>query len=298
MLAKRLKFIIFLSIIILFGVIISWAGGEGSAKIELGGTKVSVFAMCSGVAFLINWLAFIPANLAQTEKYYDLTGSLTFMSVILIAVLLSHNLDARALLVAVMVMIWTLRLGSFLFMRIQRDDKDGRFDEIKIAPMRFFIAWSLQALWVTFTSACALAIITGLERQPIGWLGYCAMFIWLLGFGIEVIADRQKTAFKKNSLNKDKFISTGLWAWSRHPNYFGEILLWFGVALLAIPVLNGWQWLCLISPVFIFVLINYISGVNKLERAADEKWRDDDAYQTYKKRTSILVLLPPKLNNS
>jgi steroid 5-alpha reductase family enzyme len=109
-----------------------------------------------------------------------------------------------------------------------------------------------------------------------------------------VIADRQKSAFNAKPENKGRFISTGLWSWSRHPNYFGEIVLWIGVAIIALPILRGWQWVTLISPVFIILLLTRISGIPLLERRADQKWGNEAEYQSYKARTSVLVPLPPK----
>ncbi|NNC99866.1 MAG: DUF1295 domain-containing protein [Gammaproteobacteria bacterium] len=287
------KTLILLSSIVLsvvLATLISLAGGDGGARVG----SVSVFALCAIVAFVINWLAFIPANLAKTERYYDLTGSATYLSVIVLAVTMSDNLDSRALIVAAMVAIWAIRLGSFLFSRIARDGKDDRFDTIKTDPLRFFLTWTIQALWVVLTAACALAIITGGSREPIGAAGVLGICVWVFGFTVEVIADQQKSNFKKNPENKGKFINTGLWRWSRHPNYFGEMVLWTGIAIIALPVLTGWQWATLISPVFVYVLINYVSGVNKLEKKAEEKWGNDADYQTYRKNTPILVLWPPE----
>ena len=274
---------------------VSFAGGEGGASV--GG--VSVFVICAAVAFAINWIAFIPANISKTERYYDLTGSVTYLTVIALAVVLSSisndsgEMSLRALLVAGMVVIWALRLGTFLFSRISRDGKDDRFDEIKTNPIRFFLTWTLQGLWVVLTAACALAIITGGNQTSMGALGWLGAFIWLFGFVVEVVADRQKSAFKKDPANSGRFISSGLWSWSRHPNYFGEMLLWFGVAVMAIPVLHGWQWVCLISPVFVYALIAHVSGVNQLEAKADRKWGEDPDYLIYKRNTSELVLRPP-----
>ena len=218
---------------------------------------------------------------------------------IVLAVVLSSasvaggEMSLRALLVAGMVVIWACRLGIFLFTRIRRDGKDDRFDEIKTNPIRFFLTWTLQGLWVVLTAACALAIITGGDQAPMGVIGWLGALIWLFGFTIEVVADKQKSAFKKDPANAGRFISSGLWSWSRHPNYFGEMLLWFGVAVMAIPVLQGWQWVCLISPVFVYALIAHVSGVNQLEAKADRKWGQDPAYLVYKRNTSELVLRPP-----
>lgn len=279
-----------LLIVIVVAIGLSLAGGYQGAMI--GG--ISVFALCAIIAFAINWLAFIPANMAQTEHYYDVTGSLTYLTVIATAVILVPDLSVRAQLAAIMVAVWALRLGTFLYIRISKDGQDDRFDQIKIAPMRFFMAWTLQALWVLFTAACALAIITGGNDKPIGLIGSLGIVLWLVGFIIEVVADSQKRAFKRNPQNKGRFISEGLWAWSRHPNYFGEILLWVGMAVLAMPVLVGWQFATLISPVFVALLLTRLSGIPTLQKKAQERWGNDADYQAYVASTSLLVPRPPK----
>ncbi|MGB5345604.1 MAG: DUF1295 domain-containing protein, partial [Woeseia sp.] len=146
-----------ITIAIVLGVLMSWAGSDGGARVG----SMPVFALCGALAFAINWLAFIPAVLTQTERYYDLIGGVSYISVTIVAVLLSGELDLRATLVAAMVMTWSLRLASFLFMRISRAGKDSRFDDIKNRPPRFLLAWTLQGLWVLLTAAAALAVITG-----------------------------------------------------------------------------------------------------------------------------------------
>ena len=268
----------------------SWAGSDGGDRVG----ALSVFALCGLLAFAINWLAFIPAALTQTEHYYDLVGGITYISVTTVAVLLSSELDVRATLVAAMVMIWSLRLAVFLFLRISRAGKDSRFDDIKNRPLRFLMAWTLQGLWVLLTAAAALAVITGGVREPLGVVGIAGIAVWLIGILIEIVADRQKSKFKEDPNNKGKFISVGLWAWSRHPNYFGEIVLWVGMAIVAVPVLQGWQWATLISPVFVAFLLTKVSGIPLLEEKADARWGGQNEYEEYKRRTPVLVPRPPQ----
>ena len=271
------------------GAAISWAGSDGGDKIN----TVPVFALCGFLAFAINGLAFIPSAIAQTEHYYDLVGGITYVTVTIVAILLSSELDLRSAIVAGMVLAWSLRLATFLFLRISKAGKDSRFDTIKTRPVSFLMAWTIQGLWVLLTAAAALAVITGGNREPLGIIGYLGIAIWLAGFLIEVVADRQKSRFRADPANKGKFISTGLWAWSRHPNYFGEIVLWTGMAIIAIPVLEGWQWATLISPVFVLFLLTKVSGVPMLEQAADKRWGGQDDYEAYKQNTPVLVMKPP-----
>lgn len=278
-----------IAVAIVIGAAISWAGSDGGDR--FGG--IAVFALCGALAFAINWLAFVPAALAQTERYYDLTGGITYITVTVVAVLLSSELDLRSGLVAAMVMAWSLRLATFLFMRISRDGKDSRFDEIKKQPLRFCMAWTVQGLWVLLTAAAALAVITGGVREPLGAVGIAGIAVWAIGMLIEIVADRQKSRFKRDPDNEGKFICSGLWAWSRHPNYFGEIMLWTGMAIVAVPVLQGWQWATLISPVFVALLLTRVSGVPLLEAKADKKWGGQDDYEEYKRNTPVLIMKPP-----
>jgi steroid 5-alpha reductase family enzyme len=280
--------LVVLPVVILVALGIGWAGSQGGAS--AGG--IPIFALVVGLAFLIQWLAFIAAYLLRTEKFYDLTGSLTYISVTLLAVLLSPTVDVRSILLLVLVVIWAGRLGTFLFRRIQKAGKDARFDDIKVSFVRFLNAWTLQGLWVTLTLAAALAAITTTARRELGLFALIGFLVWVVGFAFEVVADAQKSRFRADPQNKGKFISTGLWATSRHPNYFGEIVLWIGVAIIALPVLRGWQWVTLISPVFVTLLLTQISGVPPLEKRADEKWGGQADYEAYKERTPVLIPRP------
>ncbi len=282
--------LIALPIVILVGLGMAWAGSQDSTS----ASGIPLFALSVGLAFLIQWLAFIPAYRLQTEKFYDLTGSLTYVSVTTIAVLLSPAVDDRSILLLALVLIWATRLGTFLFRRVYQAGKDDRFDEIKPSFLRFLNTWTLQGLWVTFTLAAALAAITTTTRQGLGLFGLIGFLVWAFGFAIEVLADVQKSRFRADPENEGQFIQTGLWAWSRHPNYFGEIVLWVGVAIIALPVLRGWGWLSLISPVFVTLLITRVSGVPMLETKADEKWGGQADYEAYKEHTPVLILRPPK----
>lgn len=274
-----------LPVIIPLGAGIAWAGGQDGATVF----GMPVFALVVGLAFLIQWLAFIPAYLLRTEKFFDIVGSLTYVSVTVLAVVLTPQRDGRSFLLMALVVIWAARLGLYLFRRVHKAGKDARFDEIKKSFSRFLMTWSLQGLWVTSTVAAGLAAITGATRQSLGWVELVGLLLWLIGFGVEVLADRQKSSFREDPANKGKFIQTGLWAWSRHPNYFGEIVLWIGVAIIALPVLRGWQLVTLISPLFVTLLLTRVSGIPMLEQRADEKWGGQAEYEAYKKNTPSLI---------
>lgn len=271
--------------LVLVGALLALAGSQGGTSVA----GIPAFALSVGLAFLINWLAFIPAYLFQTEKFFDLTGSLTYISVTVLALALSGGADGRSWLLAALVSVWSVRLGMFLFSRIRKAGRDERFDEIKPNFLRFLNVWTLQGLWVTFTASAALATITSTTRKDLDAFAVVGALVWVVGFAIEVIADAQKSRFNADPANKGKFIRTGLWSRSRHPNYFGEIVLWTGVAIIAIPVLQGWQWVAMISPLFVTLLLTRISGIHLLEKKADAKWGGQADYEEYKKNTPVLI---------
>ena len=246
------------------------------------------------LAFAIQWIAFIPAYVFQTEKFYDLTGSLTYLSVIWFSLTVSSeyfaNLNLANLVIVLLITFWALRLGSFLFMRIHKAGEDKRFRTIKPSASQFFMTWTLQGLWVSLCSMCALTAISsdsGLIVNPIFFAG---LVLFIFGFLLEIIADKQKSKFRAIPENKNKFISSGLWARSRHPNYFGEIVLWTGIAVMSFSSLEGLQYLTLISPIFTYVLLVYISGVRMLEARGDIKWGENEDYRNYKENTPVLLL--------
>ena len=261
------------------------AGSHGG--IAVGG--VPVFALCVALAFVLQWAAFVPAWVWRTERWFDLAGSATFLTLILVAVSARGAVDARSLAIAAMVAIWAVRLGAFLFARIRRQGFDRRFDRIKQDPARFFLTWTLQGLWVSLTLSAALGAVTAATSVPLGWPAAAGIVVWGAGLLVEVTADAQKRRFRMVAANSGRFIATGLWARCRHPNYLGEILLWTGVAVAALPALDGWRYLTLVSPAFVWLLLTRVSGIPLLEAQADRKWGADPAYQAYKARTPVLV---------
>ncbi|GAB5080396.1 DUF1295 domain-containing protein [Arthrobacter sp. AD-310] len=283
--AADCKALIILVVAVAVGLLVAVAGSQGGATVA----GFPLFALGVAAAFLIQWLAFIPAFKAQTEKYYDLTGALTYISITVLLVVLTPGVDPRGLLLAAMVVVWAARLGAFLFRRVMKHGKDDRFDELKPSFFRFLNTWTLQGLWVVLTAAAAWIAITSATRVGLDGWALAGVVVWAAGFGIEVVADGQKSRFKADPANKGRFISTGLWSKSRHPNYFGEIVLWIGVLLVAVPVLEGWQWVALLSPVFVAFLLVKGSGIPPLEKKADQKWGGQPDYEAYKKNTPVLV---------
>ena len=284
-------------VVVVTVVALAFSGFASANSVEIFGLP-AMYA-CGWMALVINWLAFLPSAAAKSDKFYDTVGALTYLSVLALAVYAAFTargaLELRGIIVAAMVAIWCIRLGSFLFMRIHAaGGTDVRFEKIKTNPARFLTAWTMQALWVILTASAALAVIASEVGAPLGVYFWVGTAIWMIGFAFEVIADAQKRAFKADPANSGKFITTGLWEWSQHPNYFGEITLWLGIFVIAIPVLSGWSWLVAISPVFVFLLLTRVSGINLLDGIAKKRWGDDPAYQKYRRDTPVLFPRPPK----
>lgn len=255
---------------------------------------IPLYFACVVLAFLVQWLLFIPAFLLKTEKFFDLAGSFTFILVTFVALMLNDDANVHAKLIAICVCGWALRLGIFLHWRTRRASEDRRFRSIKKNGKLFFMTWTMQGLWVAFAYAAGLVVLTTAESHPHNVFTWTGLALWIVGISFETLADRQKTTFRNNPENKDKFITTGLWSWSQHPNYFGEILLWIGIALIAFPYLDGFEYAALISPLFVWFLLTQISGTRMLDNLAAKKWGEDEAYSSYTQRTSKLIPWLPK----
>ena len=254
---------------------------------------IPIILLCAIVSFVTHWMIAAPSLITSSEKYFDFTGMVATLLVVLTAMfaLLSSGAEAsiRSVFVASFVSVWTLRLGIFLYKRIVKAGEDIRFRDIKKSLPKFLMTWTLSALWVFLTTVNAITLIALNPLEPIGIFFIMGALLWLLGFGFEVIADRQKKHFSEQPKNEGRFITQGLWSVSRHPNYFGEIILWAGIAIISLPFLSGWQYVTLVSPVFVFLLLTRISGLPFLEDKAEKKWGEDKDYIEYKKRTPILV---------
>ena len=249
------------------------------------------FKFLISMAVLIQFAIFLPSFIFQTEKFYDLTGSLTFISVTSIAYFSLDNPSTIDTILYLYVIVWAGRLGIFLFRRINKDGKDERFDKAKKKFFWFLQYWMGQAAWVVFSAgASILAILSPVEAE-LEVLAFIGIFLWWSGFLIEVISDYQKRKFRETSDPKTEFISTGLWARSRHPNYFGEITLWVGMAVISLSSLSGIEYVtAVVSPLFIYLLLRKAEGVPMLERIADERYGELSDYQEYKANTPVLMM--------
>jgi steroid 5-alpha reductase family enzyme len=241
----------------------------------------------------VNAVFFAVAAIRKTDVVTDLSYSLSFA---LLALALpdvgAHKLVQ--LIAALMVLLWALRLGGYLFGRILRIKVDHRFDEMRDKPLVFARFWILQAISVAVIMLPVSYLLGRGSAPDFGPWAIAGIAIWLVGLAIETVSDSQKSAFKGTEINRGRFISSGLWKYSRHPNYFGEMLVWWGLFVYAVPFLHGWAFATVLGPVFLTLLLLFVSGIPLLEKSAEKRYGDDPDYREYKRRTSILVPLPPR----
>jgi steroid 5-alpha reductase family enzyme len=267
----------------------------GNNSVVLNGYSAVLY--CAVICIGMQWIAWIPASFGKTERFYDLTGGLTYLTVVGFSLWAGSQFEPpspRELIISLLVVIWSLRLSSFLYFRIHRTGKDGRFDQLKTSPIRFLVPWTLQGLWVFLTMIVVIVINSQSDSaSALGIWDGLGLSIWILGFGIEAIADKQKTVFNTEPNNQGKWIDSGLWSYSRHPNYLGEILLWTGIAFFGISCFTGLERVAWVSPIFIYLLLTKVSGIPILDKRALEKWGEDPEYQKYRENTPALL---PRLN--
>lgn len=234
------------------------------------------------VALGINIVLFIPAFIFKTDRLTDASYAITFITLAIIA-LLTNPITLPAVVISGIIILWSLRLGVFLLIRIWNMKKDKRFDGMREDFFRFLKFWVLQGLAVWVIMIPALLMISA-NTEQIFWIG---VLIWAIGLTIETTADIQKYRFNQHS--HGKFIQSGLWKYSRHPNYFGEILCWVGIYVAGIGVLSLPSLaLGLLSPVFIAALLIFFTGIPPLEEYAEKKWGAE--YKKYQKKTSPLII--------
>lgn len=244
------------------------------------------------ISLLIQAFFFAFAYLFKTDKLTDLTYGLTFIILGAVALFASTGFSMMKLIVMLMVTLWALRLVSYLFYRIHKIKKDKRFDEMREDFLKFARFWILQGISVWIIMLPSSLMLSKSTDAGIGTISLLGLLIWAVGLITEAIADVQKFMFKNKPENKGKWIQSGLWAYSRHPNYFGEILCWVGVFIFITPALSGWEFLTIVSPVYIFILLRFVSGIPILEKKYAERYKDNKEYQQYKMETSLLFPLP------
>ena len=223
----------------------------------------------------------------KTDKLTDFSYSLGFI-VIASWTFLQGERNAYHLWLYILIVLWSLRLGAYLVYRIAKTGVDKRFDQIRINFWKFIQFWVFQAIVIPIIllpSIYFFKLNAGFEVSMV-----FGIVIWTTGLIIESLADIQKLNFKNNVANKNKWIETGVWKYSRHPNYLGEILCWLGIYIFTFGSLEGYEKIiALLSPLTISVLLIFISGIPILEKKADERWGSNSVYKKYKKETSILI---------
>ncbi|XP_055935636.1 uncharacterized protein LOC129965613 [Argiope bruennichi] len=250
------------------------------------------------ITLAMQLIFFIVAATFQFDKVTDFAGGVNFIIIAILTLVLSETYELRQIMVTTFVCLWGIRLSGFLFYRILRIGRDKRFDDRRSNVIRFAVFWTFQAIWV-FTVSLPVIFINSPRKvsrdvnpPPMTALDIAGTVMFAVGFLCEAISDIQKYKFKGNSTTKDRWCDAGLWKYSRHPNYFGEILLWWGIFVIAANTLRGPEWIAVLSPVFTSAILLFLSGLPLLERSADERYRTIEEYRNYKMNTSPLIPLP------
>jgi steroid 5-alpha reductase family enzyme len=247
-----------------------------------------------GVVLGLQVLAFAVAATRKTDTLTDITYSLTFALVAILLLVGAGRYEPTQVLIAAAIVIWAARLGGYLLVRVLRTGRDKRFDGIRENPLKFAGFWLLQTVTIWTVLLPATLALSSPAPLPLGWQAWAGGAIWLAGLLIEAIADQQKFAFRNDPGNDGRWIDRGLWRYARHPNYFGEMLCWWGLFLVASPALDGWAWLAAAGPVFLTLLLLFGSGIPTVARSQRRRYGQDPAFQQYLRRTSLLVPLPPR----
>ncbi|HUV42868.1 MAG TPA: DUF1295 domain-containing protein [Patescibacteria group bacterium] len=255
---------------------------------------INIYLLALLVSLGINLIFFVLASSFKTDKFTDFTYGLTFIILAFLFLLKNQTFYFYQILLTVMVIFWGIRLISYLLIRILKIKKDSRFDNIREKPLQFLKFWLFQGLVVWAIMLPSIYLLSITEHKTINFIMILGVAIWALGLIIETISDWQKFSFKNKPKNKNLWIQTGLWKYSRHPNYFGEMLCWWGIFIFVLPFIRGMSWLTIIGPFFITFILLFVSGIPPLEKRYDKKFADNKKYQNYKKKTSILIPLPQK----
>ena len=252
------------------------------------------FVLAFIISLCINLFFFVLAYGLQTDKFTDFTYGLTFIILILYLTIANQAYSLAQIIVSAMIIIWAIRLISYLLIRILKIKKDSRFDDKRSNILSFLQFWIFQGLAVFTIMLPSIYLITQPKVVEINPLMVLGILTWLIGIVVESLSDKQKFKFKNNPQNKNLWIQSGLWKYSRHPNYFGEVLCWWGIFILTLPFTQGLSLLTIIGPIFITFILLFVSGIPPLEKRYDSKYAKNKKYQEYKKKTSILIPLPPK----
>ncbi|QEN05294.1 DUF1295 domain-containing protein [Thiospirochaeta perfilievii] len=258
---------------------------------------ISSHPFISSILFsvVINLFFFIIAFSFKTDKVTDLSYSLSFVLLAPLLLLSSGaNFTSIQLGLTLAIVLWGLRLGSYLLKRILITKTDDRFDDKRDNPANLIRFWLLQtvAVWLIMLPYSKILTLRGdHDITPLTIVGFV---LYLLGLIIEAVSDSQKFRFKNREENKNRWMDKGLWKYSRHPNYYGELLVWWGLFIVVTPLLSGFGFLTILGPVTITLLLLFVSGIPLLEKSADKKYGSNKEYIKYKESTSLLIILPKR----
>lgn len=247
------------------------------------------------LAFMSLWFAI--AIWRRRNDIADIVWGLGFIAATLVALAISWPVSNKAWLISSLVLIWGGRLAMRIFLRNRGKDEDRRYKEWRkqwgdhYLLGSFLQVFMLQGLLILIVASPVLLVINSGDTH-LNFLDYIGVLIWLIGFGFEMVGDHQLDNFTKNPANKGKVMKYGLWRYSRHPNYFGEVLLWWGFFILALSVAKGW--LSIIGPLTITFLILKVSGIP----LAEKRLKNKEEFQDYMQKTSVFIPLPPKKEKS
>ncbi len=236
-----------------------------------------------GFSVGVNLLMFVIAYIFQTDKITDISYSVTFIAIAAFGLFQSEHSLVDIIFFA-LVLIWGVRLGSYLMYRIHKIGKDDRFDHIRVNFVSFLFFWVMQGLTCCIVMIPIILSFQSVAKVPSG-LFLIGLVISILGLIIELIADQQKFQFKLKQ--PDKFMSSGLFKYVQHPNYAGELLFWWGILLASLSYTNWY--VSLIGPLWITFIIVAFSGVRILQRNWKERYGADPDFQLYQKQTSKII---------
>jgi len=233
------------------------------------------------------------------DKVTDISGTMNFVLLSWLTFLSGETYYTRQIVSLILVNVWGVRLGFFLLSRVIKRGKDERFDKMREVCCSFFAFWVFQMIWVWTVSLPVTFLMANQIDQNFGPMDIIGYVCWGIGFIFESLADHSKSSFIDKTENKGKIIMDGVWHYSRHPNYFGEIMVWIGLFLTSGATYSvndrSYQFVSILSPAFTAIILLFASGVTMAEQRYDSKYGKEQWYVDYKLRTSVLVPMPPSL---
>lgn len=245
----------------------------------------------AAVLILAN-IAFVISIIRKRNDVADIAWGLGFVAVAWLSYYLTDSANSRGILVNILITIWGLRLALHIFLRQRGHGEDFRYKAWRESWGKWFLVRSYFQVYIL------QGMLLFLISTPVIWANFrvaefqvfdlIGLTLFLIGFFFEAVGDYQLTAFKKKEENKGRIIQTGLWKFTRHPNYFGEVVLWWGIFFFALSLPLGY--VSISSPVLVTILLLFVSGIPMLEK----KYENDPEFIEYKKRTSAFFPMPVK----